>query len=127
MTTQRGAPKKTIQLLPENWQQYIIALYKEGGSDQEVKALIYEWLGKFSNDLWDRWMREEPDFSETIKRGRMLSEAWWEKTGRTNLTTKDFNAGLWYMNMKNRFGWADSQKIDHTTAGEKISINLVRG
>jgi hypothetical protein len=57
----------------------------------------------------------------------MLSEAWWEKTGRTNLTTKDFNAGLWYMNMKNRFGWADSQKIDHTSGGEKISINLIRG
>jgi hypothetical protein len=127
MTTQRGAPKKNLSLLPENWQHYISALYKEGGSDQEVKALIYEWLGKFSNDLWDRWMREEPDFSETIKRGRMLSEAWWEKTGRTNLTTKDFNAGLWYMNMKNRFGWADSQKIDHTSGGEKISINLIRG
>ncbi len=34
---------------------------------------------------------------------------------------------LWYMNMKNRFGWADSQKIDHTSAGEKFNITLVRG
>jgi len=123
----RGAPKKSPELMPEDWQKAVVQLYAEGGSDKEVKALIYSWLGSFSNDLWDRWMKEEEDFSETIKKGRMLSEAWWEHVGRTNLENVKFNATLWYMNMKNRFGWADSQKIDHTTAGEKIEINLVRG
>ncbi|MDP3461426.1 MAG: hypothetical protein Q8S18_01420 [Bacteroidales bacterium] len=123
----RGAPKKSPDLMPEDWQKAVEKLYSEGGSDKEVKALIYSWLGSFSNDLWDRWMKEEADFSETIKKGRMLSESWWEHVGRTNLTNVKFNATLWYMNMKNRFGWADSQKIDHTTAGEKIAINLVRG
>lgn len=123
----RGAPKKSPDLMPEDWQKAVEKLYSEGGSDKEVKALIYSWLGSFSNDLWDRWMKEEADFSETIKKGRMLSEAWWEHEGRTNLINVKFNATLWYMNMKNRFGWADSQKIDHTTAGEKIAINLVRG
>jgi hypothetical protein len=104
-----------------------LELYNQGGSDKEVKALIYSWLNSFSNNLWDRWMKEEEGFWETIKKGRMLSEAWWEKQGRTSLINKDFNATLWYMNMKNRFGWADSQKIDHTNAGEKFNITLVRG
>lgn len=122
-----GAPKKGLEGLPPNWWDAILGMYSHGASDKEVKALIYHWLGKFSNDLWNRWMEEEEEFSETIKRGRMLSEAWWEMQGRTNLTIKDFNATLWYMNMKNRFGWADSQKVDHTSGGEKISINLVRG
>ncbi|PKP52266.1 MAG: hypothetical protein CVT92_09660 [Bacteroidetes bacterium HGW-Bacteroidetes-1] len=125
--TKIGAPKKTICLLPSHWQEALLELYRQGGSDNEVKALIYSWIGTFSNNLWDRWMKEEEDFWETIKRGRMLSEAWWEKQGRSNLMTPNFNATLWYMNMKNRFGWADSQKIDHTSSGEKININLVRG
>lgn len=122
-----GRPKKTIELLPQDWQEAILELYNQGGSDKEVKALIYSWMGSFSNDLWDRWVKEEDRFSETIKKGRILSEAWWEKQGRSNLLQKDFNATLWYMNMKNRFGWADSQKIDHTSGGEKISIKLIRG
>lgn len=123
----RGAHKKGLDLLPAHWTQAIEALYSEGGSDKEVKALIYSWMGTFSNNLWDRWLKEEPEFWETIKKGRILSEAWWEKQGRTNLAIPNFNATLWYMNMKNRFGWADSQKIDHTSGGEKISIKLVRG
>ncbi len=122
-----GRPKKNVDLLPDHWNEAIIELYTQGGSDKEVKALINSWLGSFSNDLWDRWMKEEEGFSETIKRGKMLSEAWWEKQGRTSLTSSNFNATLWYMNMKNRFGWADSQKVDHTTAGEKINVIFERG
>ncbi|KAF0127934.1 MAG: hypothetical protein FD155_3484 [Bacteroidetes bacterium] len=122
-----GAPKKTPGQLPADWREAVLELYHQGGSDKEVKALILIWMGRFSNDLWDRWLKEEEDFSETIKRGRILSEAWWELKGRSNLNNKEFNATLWYMNMKNRFGWADSQKIDHTSGGEKINIKLVRG
>ena len=123
----RGAPKKNLDILPDNWKDEILALYAEGASDVEVKVQIHKWLGRFSDNLWNRWMEEEEDFWITIKRGRMLSQGWWEKLGRKNLQNKDFNATLWYMNMKNRFGWADSQKVDHTSGGEKISIKLIRG
>lgn len=95
-------------------------MYDQGASDVEVKAHIYNLRGSFSNDLWDRWMDEEAKFSETIKRGRMLSQAWWERQGRINLATKDFSAALWYMNMKNRFKWSDKTEIDHTTQGQPI-------
>lgn len=122
-----GAPKKGIDILPEGWKVQIMNLYEEGASDVEVKALIYKWLDSFSNDLWSRWMDEEPEFSETIKKGRLLSHAWWEYQGRINLKKSDFVPVLWYMNMKNRFGWTDNQKIDHTSQGEKINITLVRG
>lgn len=111
-------PLETIESLPEQWYNDILDLYKEGASDVEVKALIYQWRGSFSNDLWERWFKEEPQFSETIKTGRLLSEAWWNKLGRVNLKDKDFSYTGWYMQMKNRFGWTD--RNDHTTAGEKL-------
>lgn len=113
-----GRPKEGLETLPEHWYADVINLYMGGASDVEVKAYIYHNKGTFSNDLWDRWMKEEEEFSETIKTGRMLSEAWWHKEGRGALRDKDFSYTGWYMQMKNRFGWAD--KSDVTTGGEKL-------
>lgn len=114
-----GAPKQDLSSLPKEWYLDVLELYAVGGSDVEVKALIYNWRGTFSNDLWNRWIKEDVQFSETIKKGRMLSEAWWVSNGRINLKDKDFNYTGWYMNMKNRFGWTD--RLDNTTKGEKVS------
>ncbi len=105
-----GRPKEDLSSLPENWHEEVLELYSEGAADVEIKALIYEWRNNFSNNLWDRWMKEEPEFWETIKKGRMLSESWWNRSGRKNLKDKDFSYTGWYMNMKNRFGWRDKQE-----------------
>lgn len=109
-----GRPKSTIDL-PDGWYNDVLELYSEGASDVEIKAYIYSKRKTFSNDLWERWLQEEPEFSETIKQGRMLSESWWAKTGRKNLNNKEFSYTGWYMNMKNRFGWKDKQEVDQKT------------
>lgn len=114
--------------LPEGWYNTVLSLYKEGASDVEVKAWIYEQRGSFSNDLWERWLKEEPEFSETIKVGKMLSEAWWQKSGRRELQNPKFNYTGWYMNMKNRFGWRDKQEIDQKTEHSGgITIEIIEG
>jgi hypothetical protein len=115
-----GRPKAIFDL-PENWYNEVLSLYKEGASDVEIKALIYQWRGSFSNDLWERWLKEEEQFSETIKMGKLISEAWWSKSGRKNLENRDFNYTGWYMNMKNRFGWTDKQAVDITSQGDKMT------
>lgn len=61
-------PKEKLDL-PNGWYDEVLELYSEGASDVEVKALIYTWRGSFSNDLWERWLKEEDEFSEVIKKG----------------------------------------------------------
>lgn len=102
-------PKKTLAVLPEDWKTKLLSEMSEGASLQEIKGMF-----RISNDLHARWMKEEKEYSEAIKTGELYSEAWWMKMGRKNLTTKEFSPTLWYMNMKNRFGWKDNQHHEHT-------------
>lgn len=103
-------PKITVDDFPEGWKQSIVEQYAEGASDVEIYGL---YLG-ICHETFTRMVDEDEAFSETIKRGRALSEAWWVKNGRTNLKDKDFSYTGWYMQMKNRFGWADKQDINNT-------------
>lgn len=118
-----GRPLEDLSSLPDNWYVSVLELYQEGASDVEIKALISQWRGRFSNTLWERWMNEEEEFSETIKNGRLLSEAWWVRNGRVNLKDKDFSYTGWYMQMKNRFGWKD--KTDITTDDKPVKSNTI--
>lgn len=104
-----GRPKKNLSSLPKDWEKKVIDLMTEGASDVEIKAEL-----SLCNDTFARFLKEEPLFSETIKRGRALCESWWQREGRTNLRNREFNSVLWYMNMKNRFGWKDKQEVEHS-------------
>lgn len=95
-----------------------IDLMSEGASLAEVAAEI-----DVCEDTIQEWKRKSGDyfieeFSEAIKQGIRKSKAWWEKHGRKNLDNKEFNSTLWYMNMKNRFKWADNQNIE-----QKVEID----
>ena len=81
-----------------------LKLMKSGASKTEVAAEL-----GINRDTLYEWCDRHQEFSDTIKRGETLSQAWWEKTGRVNLTNKEFSYTGWYMNMKNRFHWSDRQ------------------
>ena len=106
----RGRPTK---YKPEMCDQ-VIKLMGQGASLIEVAAEL-----GVSHETVHDWKRvDSPQyieaFSDAIKAGVRLSHAWWERNGRINLENKDFSATLWYMNMKNRFGWRDKHDIDMT-------------
>ncbi len=94
----------------------VIALMTEGKS----WTVVAKELGTTRETL-DDWCERNPEFSDAKKRGFELSQAWWEEIARENLIfhPKDsqLNATLWYMNMKNRFGWRDTQET--TLKGDK--------
>jgi hypothetical protein len=100
--------------------QTVIDLMSEGAS---IEELVLE-LGICKQTIYN-WQQEHPDFLDAIKTGVELSEGWWKREGRKALRDKDFSYTGWYMNMKNRFGWADKQQTDITTGGEKINVQII--
>jgi len=113
-----GRPPKTINDLPDNWEENIINLSKEGMSEYEIRAEL-----GITFHLWYKLLENEKNlFSITIKKAQDLCQGWWMKQGRIALREKDFNSTLWYMNMKNRFGWKDKSENDINLTA---SINLV--
>lgn len=102
--------------LPKNWESTIGQHYEEGASDVEVRAALRMTVG-----VWDSLYNDAVDssFKEVVDFGRMFSKAWWQKQARENLKDRNFNANLWYMVMKNQFGWSDK-----SGGGEKDSPQL---
>ena len=84
----------------------VIELMREGASQEEVIGSL-----DISKDTYYRWKEEHEEFSDAIKRGVRLSQTWWERQGRISLKDREFNYTGWYMNMKNRFRWADKQEV----------------
>jgi len=106
-----GAPSK----YKEGMCKTVVDLMRDGASKTEVCAeldISMETLNQWCSPDGDYFVRE---FSDAVKRGVALSGAWWEKKGRVNLENREFNYTGWYMNMKNRFKWADKQDVNHTS------------
>lgn len=110
-------PKITIKNLPKAWRKNVEDEMKQGASLTEIDALL-----RIAKTTRLRLIKEDELFSNTIKRGIANSKAWWLKKGRINLENKEFSAVLWYMNMKNRFGWRDSRNLDITSGGKPIPL-----
>ncbi len=101
-------PKTQLDELPKDWQKTMCDMAANGASDVELRATA---LGCISDCLWYRLIKEEEEFSRTVKKCKQLCQAWWESKGRTELENNKFSYTGWYMNMKNRFGWKDKQEI----------------
>ena len=101
----------------EKYCEIIIELMSEGASIEEVAAE----LGVVKQTLYN-WMNSYPEFKEAKMRGEQLSKAWWMRQGRIALRDKEFSPTLFYMNMKNRFGWSDKQETKETSKFTKESV-----
>jgi len=111
-------PKESLQdridkgMTKSTWAEDCLALAKDGASDVELREEL-----NISDDLWYRWLEEEPEFSPTIKRCHRLCQIWWEKHGRNMASgTADGNATVWIFNMKNRFKWTDRVEQDNLSS-----------
>jgi hypothetical protein len=70
------------------------------------------------------WEKNFPAFSEAKKIGEPKTELFWERMGIAGTCGdlgRNFNAGSWIFNMKNRHGWTDKTDV---TPPQAIPISI---
>lgn len=110
-----GRPSKYNPAMCER----VVELMAQGYAKVEVAVdlgISRETLNAWSNDP------EKPEFSDAVTKGEEASEAWWLGQGRSALREREFNHGLWYMNMKNRHGWRD--RTEETNPAKPVTVYL---
>jgi hypothetical protein len=127
----KGRPLMTVKDLPKDWEERIISLSKQGASIVELAVD----LDICRNTFYALSERDE-HFMNTVKRCKQYCEAWWLSKGRTELDNKEFSYTGWYMNMKNRFNWADKKEvkeerkvetsIDYSKLDESTLKNIIK-
>lgn len=113
-----GRPTKySPDMLPK-----ILSLMGDGASKVQVAAelgisreTLYAWCNPESEQY-------NQNFSDTIKNGETLSQAWWEKQGALGMWAgKQFNATAFIFMMKNKF--EDYRDKPVGSAGNEAGLN----
>ena len=77
----------------------VIELGREGCSVVEMAADI----GVSRPTLEENWPAAHPEFLEAFTRAKLLSQAWWERTGRLGMLENSISAPIWSRSMAARF------------------------
>ena len=98
----------------------IIEFGKAGYSVVEMAAEI----GVTRATVEENWPADHPEFFEAFTHAKQLSQAWWERQGRENLTADKFQASLYSRSMAARFphDWRESKQVEH-----KGGVTVVTG
>ena len=109
-----GRPRTTTNDLPDNWQEIMREIGREGGSAVETRVAL-----GIGTSAWETLLEDSEEFRATEKERKDLCEIWWERQGRKMAMGEQGNATVWIFNMKNRFGWQDkqSQEISGPSGG----------
>lgn len=118
-----GRPTVNPEDYNMDWQDQMISAFKKGKSEVWTRANCFG-NRRISNDLWYRWVDEHGEFSETLKYGKVVSQAWWEDKSQEHAIGEldGGNATTLIFNMTNRFreDWKQRQTVESTN---KISLD----
>jgi predicted DNA-binding protein YlxM (UPF0122 family) len=109
-------------LYEQKYCDQIKILMEDGLSVAEVAAEI----GVSKKTLYN-W-RINPEFDEAFEIAVTKSEAWWQRTCRSNLGNKFFNDRAWQTQMRNRFGYSEHRAMrieklnEAATPSERLNV-----
>jgi len=99
-----GRPGYKLEDLPSNWKDKMLEMMSEGASISELCAEF-----NIPKSAHRRFVSQDEEYADYYEMGKTLSEAWWSKEGRLNLSNRNFNNRMWAINMFNRFNWKFSE------------------
>lgn len=102
----------------KDWVTTALALYNEGGSDEEVIKAI-----GITRSQFDTYCQSVPAFQDLVERGRDYAKAWWLEQGRKAVKEKNnsFPQSLYAYSMANKYGW--SNKSESKTANVELNLD----
>lgn len=105
---------------PSKYDSGFCARVLELGKDGKSKIQIAAALGVNRQTL-DNWSDRYPEFAAALSDAIELSQAWWEDRGQEGITSREFNANAYRLQMMNRFGWQEKQASDNTHRGDAFA------
>lgn len=85
------------------------------GCEGKSKVEIAFDLGVGTTTL-QRWEAEHAEFRVAMAHAKEAEQVWWERKGRTNLSTQGFQASMWSRSMAARFPehWRETSRQEQT-------------
>lgn len=108
----------SINTLPDEWVEEVIALYKSGAGDYEVISHL-----QLTPNEFDNLYKSDKYFKDVVDFGNVARKAWWFRWGRENLNAQKANYTGWTFQMKNFFGLSDKPD-DRLTDGDIAEMPL---
>lgn len=102
-----GRPSLLTQEMQDRARLVVENVMNQGGSLLEVAFTL-----GITNDTVHRWVKENKEFSDTITRGKMAREIWFENQARNNVSNKEYNTGLFGLYAMNSVGWSRREKSE---------------
>ena len=102
-----GRPSLLTPEMQDRARLVVENVMNQGGSLLEVAFTL-----GIDQDTVHRWAKTNKEFYETITRGKMAREIWFENQARTNVNNKEYNTGLFGLYAMNAVGWSRREKSD---------------
>lgn len=118
----RGRPSKFGEIWRPEKMEEVLQLFSQGASLDEVVACL-----GISRTTFYNWINssDKQQFTEIMRIGVQLAKAWWDCQGRDGLTQGPFNARLWEVNMRNRYGWMGRDQAEEALPGKARELSEV--
>ena len=114
----KGRPKQYMKQYADMLAKDLPDMFENGESVAEVCVAL-----NCCKDTFYKMCDISLHFSDSYKKGRDKSEAWWNALGRKGSAGEStIQPATWIFNMKNRFDWSDKNRLSGPDGGPLLAF-----